>query len=111
MATGIGAPIGIAGAERDDVASEVSTNRRATEQFNQVGPLLVEMAQQGVNPASCRFGLVFVVGAELAEEFGKALAFAITVSLVIALAAMLFYGVERPARMRLRDRMGKLAPA
>jgi peptidoglycan/LPS O-acetylase OafA/YrhL len=42
---------------------------------------------------------------------GKALAFAITVGLVIALAAMLFYVVERPARMRLRDRMGKLAPA
>ena len=38
-------------------------------------------------------------------------AFVATVVLVIALAAMLFYAVERPARMRLRDRMGKLAPA
>jgi len=40
----------------------------------------------------------------------RALAFLLTVAFVIALAAMLFYAVERPARMRLRDRMGKLAP-
>jgi peptidoglycan/LPS O-acetylase OafA/YrhL len=42
---------------------------------------------------------------------GKAAAFAATIVLVIGLAAMLFYLVERPARTRLRDRMGKLAPA
>jgi peptidoglycan/LPS O-acetylase OafA/YrhL len=42
---------------------------------------------------------------------GKALAFAVTVAMVIALAALLFYVVERPARMRLRDQMGRLAPA
>jgi peptidoglycan/LPS O-acetylase OafA/YrhL len=42
---------------------------------------------------------------------GKALAFAVTVAVVIALAAMLFYVVERPARTRLRDQMGRLAPA
>jgi peptidoglycan/LPS O-acetylase OafA/YrhL len=38
-------------------------------------------------------------------------AFVMTVVLVVALAAMLFYVVERPARSRLRDRMGKFAPA
>jgi peptidoglycan/LPS O-acetylase OafA/YrhL len=42
---------------------------------------------------------------------GKAVAFAVTVAMVIALAATLFYVVERPARMRLRDQMGRLAPA
>jgi peptidoglycan/LPS O-acetylase OafA/YrhL len=39
---------------------------------------------------------------------GRILAFLATVSLVIALAAMLFYVVERPARVRLRDLMGEL---
>jgi peptidoglycan/LPS O-acetylase OafA/YrhL len=34
-----------------------------------------------------------------------------TVVLILALAATLFYVVERPARSRLRDQMGKLAPA
>jgi peptidoglycan/LPS O-acetylase OafA/YrhL len=42
---------------------------------------------------------------------GKALALLATVALVIALAAVMFYLVERPVRMRLRDRFGKLAPA
>jgi peptidoglycan/LPS O-acetylase OafA/YrhL len=42
---------------------------------------------------------------------GKAFAFAITVALVIALAATLFYGVERPARTRLRNQVGVLAKA
>jgi len=42
---------------------------------------------------------------------GKISAFIITVALVLALAAMVFYVVERPARARLRDRMGKFAPA
>jgi len=42
---------------------------------------------------------------------GKAAAFAATIVVVIGLAAVLFYLVERPARTRLRDRMGKLAPA
>jgi peptidoglycan/LPS O-acetylase OafA/YrhL len=42
---------------------------------------------------------------------GKISAFIITVALVLALAAMVFYVVERPARTRLRDRMGKFAPA
>jgi peptidoglycan/LPS O-acetylase OafA/YrhL len=41
----------------------------------------------------------------------RALAFLLTVVFVIALAALLYYLVERPARTRLRDRMGKLAPA
>jgi peptidoglycan/LPS O-acetylase OafA/YrhL len=41
---------------------------------------------------------------------GKAFALLITDALVIALAALLFYMVERPARLRLRDRMGILAP-
>jgi peptidoglycan/LPS O-acetylase OafA/YrhL len=31
-----------------------------------------------------------------------------TIGLVIAVAAVLFYTVERPARTRLRDRMGVL---
>jgi len=38
----------------------------------------------------------------------KSAAYAATVALVIALAALLFYAVERPARTRLRDRFGKL---
>jgi peptidoglycan/LPS O-acetylase OafA/YrhL len=42
---------------------------------------------------------------------GKIFAFLATVVLVVALAAMLFYVVERPARVRLRDHMGKFAPA
>jgi peptidoglycan/LPS O-acetylase OafA/YrhL len=42
---------------------------------------------------------------------GRVAAFMATVVLVISVAAMLFYAVERPARMRLRDRLGKLAPA
>ena len=41
----------------------------------------------------------------------RAAAFLATVALVIALAALLFYLVERPARTRLRDRLGKLATA
>jgi peptidoglycan/LPS O-acetylase OafA/YrhL len=41
----------------------------------------------------------------------KVLAFVASIGVVIALAALLFYAVERPARMRLRDRMGRLAPA
>jgi peptidoglycan/LPS O-acetylase OafA/YrhL len=40
----------------------------------------------------------------------KVLAFAASIGLVIALAALLFYAVERPARMRLRDRLGRLVP-
>jgi peptidoglycan/LPS O-acetylase OafA/YrhL len=42
---------------------------------------------------------------------GKAAAVLATVALVIALAAVLFYAIERPARLRLRDRFGRLAPA
>ncbi len=45
------------------------------------------------------------------ETAGKAIAFLATIALVVAIAAALFYLVERPARTRLRDRMGKLAPA
>ena len=41
---------------------------------------------------------------------GRMFAFMATVALILALAAMLFYVVERPARSRLRDQMGKLAP-
>ncbi|HEY7244207.1 MAG TPA: acyltransferase [Xanthobacteraceae bacterium] len=37
-------------------------------------------------------------------------AYAATIALVIALAALLFYAVERPARTRLRDQFGKLQP-
>jgi peptidoglycan/LPS O-acetylase OafA/YrhL len=43
--------------------------------------------------------------------FGKALALLATVALVIAISAVLFYLIERPVRMLLRDRFGKLAPA
>jgi len=42
---------------------------------------------------------------------GKAMALLATVGLVIAIAALLFYAVERPVRMHLRDRLGRLAPA
>jgi peptidoglycan/LPS O-acetylase OafA/YrhL len=42
---------------------------------------------------------------------GRLLAFLATVAVVIALAALMFYVMERPARTRLRDRLGKLAPA
>jgi peptidoglycan/LPS O-acetylase OafA/YrhL len=42
---------------------------------------------------------------------GKISAFIVTIALVLALAAMVFHVVERPARTRLRDRMGKFAPA
>jgi peptidoglycan/LPS O-acetylase OafA/YrhL len=42
---------------------------------------------------------------------GRMFAFMATVVLIVALAALLFYVVERPARTRLRDQMGKLAPA
>jgi peptidoglycan/LPS O-acetylase OafA/YrhL len=42
---------------------------------------------------------------------GKIFAFIITVALVLGLAAMIFHVVEGPARTRLRDRMGKFAPA
>jgi len=38
----------------------------------------------------------------------KVSAFVITIAFVIALAAMLYYVVERLARTRLRDRMGLL---
>ena len=39
------------------------------------------------------------------------MAFMATVVLILVLAAILFYVIERPARTRLRDQMGKLAPA
>jgi peptidoglycan/LPS O-acetylase OafA/YrhL len=42
---------------------------------------------------------------------GKTFAFLATVALVVGLAAMLFYVVERPARTRLRDQMGRFAQA
>jgi peptidoglycan/LPS O-acetylase OafA/YrhL len=42
---------------------------------------------------------------------GRASAFLITAALVIALAAIMYHVVERPARTRLRDRLGKLASA
>jgi peptidoglycan/LPS O-acetylase OafA/YrhL len=42
---------------------------------------------------------------------GRTLAFAATVAFVIAAAATLFYLVERPARARLRNRLGVLVPA
>jgi peptidoglycan/LPS O-acetylase OafA/YrhL len=45
------------------------------------------------------------------QPAGRMFAFMATVALILALAAMLFYVVERPARTRLRDQMGKLAPA
>jgi peptidoglycan/LPS O-acetylase OafA/YrhL len=45
------------------------------------------------------------------QAAGHVFAFTATVVLILALAAMLFYVVERPARSRLRDQMGKLAPA
>jgi peptidoglycan/LPS O-acetylase OafA/YrhL len=39
------------------------------------------------------------------------LAFIIAITLVVLAAALLFYLVERPARRRLRDQFGALAPA
>jgi peptidoglycan/LPS O-acetylase OafA/YrhL len=45
------------------------------------------------------------------QPAGRMFAFMATVALILALAATLFYVVERPARTRLRDQMGKLAPA
>ena len=42
---------------------------------------------------------------------GKVFAFLATDLLVVALAAVLFYVVERPVRTRLRDRMGSLKKA
>jgi peptidoglycan/LPS O-acetylase OafA/YrhL len=42
---------------------------------------------------------------------GHSLAFATTVAFVIAVAAALFYLVERPTRSRLRNQMGVFAPA
>jgi peptidoglycan/LPS O-acetylase OafA/YrhL len=37
---------------------------------------------------------------------GQALAFFVSIGVVIAAAALVYYAVERPARLRLRDRMG-----
>src|SRR5262245_46844054 len=45
------------------------------------------------------------------QPAGKILTFMVTVGLIVAVAAMLFYVVERPARTRLRDQMGRVAPA
>jgi len=45
------------------------------------------------------------------QAVGHISAFMATVVLILALAATLFYVVERPARSRLRDQLGKLAPA
>jgi peptidoglycan/LPS O-acetylase OafA/YrhL len=45
------------------------------------------------------------------QPVGRMFAFMATVALIVALAALLFYVVERPARTRLRDQMGRLAPA
>ncbi len=42
---------------------------------------------------------------------GRIFAFLATIALVVACAAILFHVIERPARTRLRDRMGTLAPA
>jgi peptidoglycan/LPS O-acetylase OafA/YrhL len=44
------------------------------------------------------------------QVVGRTFAFIITVALVITLAAMLFYFVERPARTRLRNQLGVFAP-
>jgi peptidoglycan/LPS O-acetylase OafA/YrhL len=62
---------------------------------------------------------VLIVIRRLWEQLGlgqwqpaaRMFAFMATVVLILALAAMLFYVVERPARTRLRDQMGRLAPA
>jgi peptidoglycan/LPS O-acetylase OafA/YrhL len=45
------------------------------------------------------------------QPAGKIFGFMVTVGLIVAVAAMLFYVVERPARTRLRDQMGRVAPA
>jgi peptidoglycan/LPS O-acetylase OafA/YrhL len=42
---------------------------------------------------------------------GHIFAFTATVVMILTLAATLFYVVERPARSRLRDQVGKLASA
>jgi len=58
---------------------------------------------------------VLLVFRRLSERLGfvggGTLAFITAVTLVIATAAILFYLVERPARRRLRDQFGVLAPA
>jgi peptidoglycan/LPS O-acetylase OafA/YrhL len=46
-----------------------------------------------------------------AGTVGQALNFVTAVATVILMAAILFYLVERPARRRLRDQFGELAPA
>ena len=43
--------------------------------------------------------------------FAQTFAFIVAIALVILAAALLFYLVERPARRRLRDQLGLLAPA
>src|SRR5262249_37062959 len=45
------------------------------------------------------------------QPAARMFAFMATVGLILAVAAMLFYVVERPARTRLPDQMGRLAPA
>jgi hypothetical protein len=74
IVTSVGAFVGITGAERGDVAAEISRDDGSAEQPNQIGPRLAELLQQAVDPAARRFGLMDVVGAKLAKKLGKALA-------------------------------------
>jgi peptidoglycan/LPS O-acetylase OafA/YrhL len=50
-------------------------------------------------------------GFETWGNLGKIAAFLAAVILVLMIAAMLFYLVERPVRARLRDKLGTLATA
>ena len=79
IAPGLDAFAGIAGAEPDNIASQIGTNAAgpSAKQFNQVGPRLTKLVQQGFDPAARRFSFVLIVRTQLAEEFGKALALAL----------------------------------
>ena len=76
LVAGVGAFVGIVGAERGDIAAEIS-KPSAAEQLKQVGPSLAELLQQAVDAAARRLGFMDVVGAKLAEKLDKVLALAI----------------------------------
>src|SRR5712691_9447106 len=65
----VGAPIRIGITEPGDVAGEFGMDNELSvaEQFNQVGPSLVELAQQAGDPAARCLSFVNIVGAELAK--------------------------------------------
>ena len=54
--------------------SALTVGRSATEKFAQIGPVLVELAQQAVDCATRCLAFVDIVRTKLAKEFAKALA-------------------------------------